>query len=104
MDLDLSDEHRAFRELVRGFADEVIAPQAAAFDEREEFPLETVERMGELGLFGVPFPEEVGGQGGDLLMVCLALEEIGRYDSSLAITLEAAVGLAAEPLFRVGPP
>jgi short/branched chain acyl-CoA dehydrogenase len=60
--------------------------------------------MGEIGLFGIPFPEKVGGQGGDLLMFCLALEEIGRYDSSVAITLEAAVGLAANPLFRYGTP
>jgi alkylation response protein AidB-like acyl-CoA dehydrogenase len=104
MDLDLPEEHLAFRELVRGFAEEVVAPQAAASDEREEFPLETVKRMGELGLFGVPFPEDVGGQGGDLLMMCLALEEVGRYDSSLAITLEAAVGLAANPIHRFGTP
>ena len=102
MDLSLSEEQRAFRDLVRGFAEEVVAPQAAAFDEREEFPLETIHRMGDLGLFGIPFPEDVGGQGGDLLMLCLALEEIGRYDSSIAITLEAAVGLAANPLFRFG--
>jgi alkylation response protein AidB-like acyl-CoA dehydrogenase len=102
VDLSLSEEQAAFRRLVRGFAEEVVAPNAAATDEREAFPLETVRAMGELGLFGIPFPEEVGGQGGDLLMFCLALEEIGRYDSSVAITLEAAVGLAANPLFRYG--
>ncbi|MEX2421275.1 MAG: acyl-CoA dehydrogenase family protein, partial [Actinomycetota bacterium] len=71
-------------------------------DEREEFPLEVVKRMAEIGLFGIPFPEEVGGQGGDLLSFCLCVEEIGRFDSSVAITLEAAVGLAANPVFRFG--
>jgi short/branched chain acyl-CoA dehydrogenase len=102
VDLSLSEEQAAFQRLVREFAEEVVAPNAAASDEREAFPLETVRAMGELGLFGIPFPEKVGGQGGDLLMFCLALEEIGRYDSSVAITLEAAVGLAANPLFRYG--
>jgi short-chain 2-methylacyl-CoA dehydrogenase len=102
VDLSLSEEQAAFQRLVREFAEGVVAPNAAATDEREAFPLETVRAMGELGLFGIPFPEEVGGQGGDLLMFCLALEEIGRYDSSVAITLEAAVGLAANPLFRYG--
>jgi alkylation response protein AidB-like acyl-CoA dehydrogenase len=102
MDFDLTQEQLAFRQLVREFAEEVVAPAAAGSDEREEFPLEVVKRMGELGLFGIPFPEEYGGQGGDLLTLCLALEEIGRWDSSVAITLEAAVGLAANPVFRFG--
>jgi short-chain 2-methylacyl-CoA dehydrogenase len=102
VDFELTDEQRAFQELVREFAEEVVAPEAAGYDEREEFPLEVVKRMGELGLFGIPFPEEVGGQGGDLLTFCLCLEEIARWDSSVAITLEAAVGLAANPLFRFG--
>ncbi|MGZ5353453.1 MAG: acyl-CoA dehydrogenase family protein [Actinomycetota bacterium] len=102
MDFDLSDEQRAFRALVREFAEEVVAPAAAGSDEREEFPLEVVKRMGELGLFGIPFPEELGGQGGDLLTFCLCLEELARWDSSVAITLEAAVGLAANPVFRFG--
>jgi alkylation response protein AidB-like acyl-CoA dehydrogenase len=102
MDFELTEEQRAFLRLVREFAAEVVAPAAPGADEREEFPLEVVKRMGELGLFGIPFPEDYGGQGGDLLMLCLALEEIGRWDSSLAITLEAAVGLAANPMFRFG--
>jgi alkylation response protein AidB-like acyl-CoA dehydrogenase len=102
VDLSLSEEQRAFQRLVREFAEEVVAPNAAAFDEREAFPLETIRAMGELGLFGIPFPEDVGGQGGDLLTFCLALEEVARYDSSVAITLEAAVGLAANPLHRYG--
>ncbi|HEX6330771.1 MAG TPA: acyl-CoA dehydrogenase family protein [Actinomycetota bacterium] len=102
MNFELTEEQRAFRHLVREFAEEVVAPAAPGYDEREEFPLEVVKRMGELGLFGIPFPEEVGGQGGDLLTFCLCLEEIARYDSSVAITLEAAVGLAANPLYRFG--
>ena len=102
MDFDLTDEQRSFQTLVREFAEEVVAPAAAGYDEREEFPLEVVKRMGELGLFGIPFPEEYGGQGGDLVAFCLCLEEIARWDSSVAITLEAAVGLAANPIYRFG--
>ena len=102
MDFDLTQEQEDLRAAVRSFAEEVVAPAAADADEREEFPLETVKRMAEIGLFGIPFPEEVGGQGGDLLSFCLCLEEIARYDSSVAITLEAAVGLAANPVFRFG--
>ncbi len=102
MDFDLTQEQEDLRAAVRAFAEEVVAPAAAEADEREEFPLETVKRMAEIGLFGIPFPVEVGGQGGDLLSFCLCLEEIARYDSSVAITLEAAVGLAANPVFRFG--
>jgi short-chain 2-methylacyl-CoA dehydrogenase len=102
VDFDLTDEQRSFQTLVREFAEEVVAPGAAGYDEREEFPLEVVKRMGELGLFGIPFPEEYGGQGGDLVTFCLCLEEIARWDSSVAITLEAAVGLAANPIYRFG--
>jgi alkylation response protein AidB-like acyl-CoA dehydrogenase len=102
VDFDLTPEQDELRSAVRAFAEDVVAPAAAEADEREEFPTEIVKRAAELGLFGIPFPEEVGGQGGDLLSFCLCLEEIGRYDSALAITLEAAVGLAANPLFRFG--
>jgi len=102
VNFELTEEQRAFQELVRSFAEEVVAPAATGYDEREEFPLEVVKRMGELGLFGIPFPEAYGGQGGDLLAFCLCLEELARWDSSVAITLEAAVGLAANPIFRFG--
>ncbi len=102
MDFDLSPEQEQLRAAVRAFAGEVVAPAVAEADEREEFPTDVVKRAAEMGLFGIPFPEEVGGQGGDLLSFCLCLEEIGRYDSSLAITLEAAVGLAANPVHRFG--
>jgi alkylation response protein AidB-like acyl-CoA dehydrogenase len=102
VDFELTQEQRDFQDLVRGFAEEVVAPAAAGHDEREEFPLDVIRRMAELGLFGVPFPEEYGGQGGDLLTFCLGLEEVARWDSSVAVTLEAAVGLAANPIFRFG--
>jgi short/branched chain acyl-CoA dehydrogenase len=102
VDFELTPVQQDLQAAVRAFAEEVVAPGAAEADEREEFPTETVKRMAELGLFGIPFPEELGGQGGDLLSFCLCLEELARYDSSLAITLEAAVGLAANAIFRFG--
>jgi short/branched chain acyl-CoA dehydrogenase len=102
VDFELTPEQQDLQAAVRAFAEEVVAPAAAEADEREEFPTETVKRMAELGLFGISFPEELGGQGGDLLSFCLCLEELARYDSSLAITLEAAVGLAANAVFRFG--
>ena len=102
MDFELTPEQQDLQAAVRAFAEEVVAPAAAEADEREEFPTQTVKRMAELGLFGIPFPEELGGQGGDLLSFCLCLEELARYDSSLAITLEATVGLAANAIFRFG--
>jgi alkylation response protein AidB-like acyl-CoA dehydrogenase len=102
VDFDLSEEQRAFRDAVREFAEEVIAPQAHEFDRREEFPLETVRRLGELGVFGLPFPERYGGLDGDFVTFCLCLEEVARIDSSLAVTIEAAVGLGANPIHRFG--
>jgi short-chain 2-methylacyl-CoA dehydrogenase len=102
MDLDLTQEQRDFQRAVREFAEEVVAPVAAEFDRREEFPLEVVKRMGELGLFGLPFPQEYGGLDGDMVTFCLCLEELGRVDSSVAVTLEAAVGLGANPIYRYG--
>src|SRR5438874_12510447 len=71
-------------------------------DRREELPLDIVKQMGEMGLFGLPFPEEYGGQGADFLTFCIAVEEVARVDSSMAITLEAAVGLGANPIFADG--
>ncbi|HEX9236390.1 MAG TPA: acyl-CoA dehydrogenase family protein [Actinomycetota bacterium] len=102
MDFDLSAEHEAFRKAVREFAEDVVRPRAEEMDRLEEFPLDIVKQMGELGLFGIPFPEDYGGQGGDFTMFCLAVEELGRVDSSVAITLEAAVGLGANPIFADG--
>jgi short-chain 2-methylacyl-CoA dehydrogenase len=102
MDLDLAPEQQDFVAALREFVDEVIRPQAESWDEGHELPLDAVKQMAELGLFGLPFPEEYGGSGGDFMTLCLAIEEIARVDSSLAITLEAAVGLGAMPIFRFG--
>ncbi|HET7310556.1 MAG TPA: acyl-CoA dehydrogenase family protein [Mycobacteriales bacterium] len=102
MDFRLSDEHESLRKTVEQFAREVVAPQAVESDREERFPYDVVRQMGELGLFGLPFPEEYGGMGGDFLALCLAIEELARADSSVAITLEAAVGLGSMPVFRFG--
>jgi short/branched chain acyl-CoA dehydrogenase len=102
MDFDLSEEQREFQKIVRGFVDDAIRPNAERWDEAHELPMEAVEQMAGLGLFGLPFPEEYGGSGADFLTLCLAIEEIARVDSSLAITLEAAVGLGAMPVYRFG--
>ncbi len=102
MDFDLTQEQVDFRAAVREFADEVVAPRAAEMDERGELPMDIVKQMGEMGLFGLPFPEEYGGQGADFLTLCIAIEELGRVDSSIAITLEAGVGLGANPIYEFG--
>jgi len=98
----LDDEQEALRATVADFAREVIAPVIGDFYERGEFPYDIVARMGKLGLFGLPFPVEHGGMGGDYFAFCLALHELARVDSSVAITLEAAVGLGAMPIYRFG--
>lgn len=100
----LSDEHRELAQTVRDFAVEVVAPVSAKHDEEHSFPYAIVEQMAKMGLFGLPFPEEVGGMGGDYLSLCLAIEELGRVDQSVAITLEAAVSLGSMPIFRAGTP
>lgn len=102
MDFDLTQEQRDFQQAVRTFAEDVVAPQAEASDRTETFPLDVVRAMGELGLFGLPFPQTYGGLDGDFVTFCLCLEELARVDSSVAITLEAAVGLGANPIFRFG--
>ena len=102
MDLDLSPEQQDFQKTVRSFVDDVIRPNAERWDQEHELPMTAVSQMAELGLFGLPFPEEYGGSDADFLTLCLAIEEIARVDSSLAITLEAAVGLGAMPIFRFG--
>jgi len=98
----LDDEHAALRCAVEDFAHDVVAPRAAALDEAGEFPYDIVAQMARMGLFGLPFPEEHGGMGGDYFGLCLAIEELARVDSSVAITLEAAVSLGAMPIFRFG--
>ncbi|MDQ1444929.1 MAG: short-chain 2-methylacyl-CoA dehydrogenase [Acidimicrobiaceae bacterium] len=102
MDFDLSSEQEAFRKVVRDFAEAEIAPHAEAWDRDHVFPVDTVLAMGELGLFGLPFPEEYGGSGADFTTLCLAIEELGRIDQSMGITLEAGVGLGANPIYTFG--
>src|SRR3954462_2261305 len=102
MDFRLSDEHEALRKTVETFAREVVAPQAAEHDRTEEFPYDVIAQMGQMGLFGLPFPESYGGMGGDFFALCLAIEELARAGSSVAITLEAAVGLGSMPVYRFG--
>jgi short/branched chain acyl-CoA dehydrogenase len=98
----LNDEHEALRSTVEDFARDVVAPVIGGYYERGEFPYEIVSRMAKLGLFGLPFPEEYGGMGGDYFAFCLALHELARVDSSVAITLEAGVALGAMPVYRFG--
>jgi alkylation response protein AidB-like acyl-CoA dehydrogenase len=98
----LTEEQQALVETVRDFAREVVAPGIATHYEEHTFPYGIVRQMGKMGLFGLPFPEEYGGMGGDYLALCLALEELARADSSVAITLEAAVSLGAMPIYRFG--
>jgi butyryl-CoA dehydrogenase len=102
VDFDLASEQEAFRKVVRDFAEAEIAPHAEQWDRDHSFPVETVKAMGELGLFGLPFPEEYGGSGADFATLCIAIEEISRVDQSLGITLEAGVGLGASPIFHFG--
>ena len=98
----LTEEQRELAAMVRTFADEVVAPQAYEADRTKTLSMDVVRGMGELGLFGLPFPEEVGGQGGDSVALGLAIEGLGRVDQSVAITLEAGVCLGAMPVFRFG--
>ena len=101
-DYRLSAEQEEFRRTVEDFARVVVAPKAFDYDERGEFPYDVVKQMADMGLFGLPFPEELGGRGGDYFTLCLAIEELARVDSSVAITLEAAVSLGAMPVYRFG--
>ncbi|MYW65960.1 acyl-CoA dehydrogenase [Streptomyces sp. SID8379] len=102
MDHHLSPEHEELRRTVEEFAHDVVAPKIGDYYERHEFPYEIVREMGRMGLFGLPFPEEYGGMGGDYLALGIALEELARVDSSVAITLEAGVSLGAMPLHLFG--
>src|SRR6516165_4793877 len=98
----LAPEQQDLRDTVAEFARDVVAPVIGGYYERGEFPYDIVARMAKLGLFGLPFPEEYGGMGGDLFALGLSLEELARVDSSVAITLEAAVALGAMPIYRFG--
>src|SRR5215207_7698363 len=102
MDFLLSDDHQAIQELVRDFARNEIAPVAEELDREKRFPYEIVGKLGELGLMGIPFPEEHGGGGGDTLAYALAVEELARVDSSVAITLCAHTSLGPQPIALFG--
>ena len=98
----LPDHYEQLAKTVRDFARSVVAPVSAKHDAEHSFPYEVVSGMADMGLFGLPFPEEYGGMGGDYFALCLALEELGKVDQSVAITLEAGVSLGAMPVYRFG--
>jgi short/branched chain acyl-CoA dehydrogenase len=100
--VEFKEEHVAFRKVMREFADAEIAPFSREWDRTKTFPLDAVAKMGDLGLFGLPFDERYGGSGSDFTTVCIAIEELARVDQSMAITLEAAVGLGINPIAEFG--
>src|ERR671915_318173 len=102
MDFDLSDDHELIRRTVRDFAEGEVAPVAEELDREKRFPYEIVAKLGELGLMGIPFPEEVGGAGGDSLAYAIAVEELARVDSSVAITMCAHTSLGTQPIYLFG--
>jgi short/branched chain acyl-CoA dehydrogenase len=102
MDFDFTDEHNALRSMVREFADDRIAPHAEQWDTEHYFPTEVVREMGDLGLFGITADEAWGGAGADFTSLCIAIEEIARVDQSMAITIEAGVGLGINPIHEFG--
>ncbi len=104
MSFALSREHEELRGVVRAWAAETIAPSIAEWDRKHHFPVDVVQQMGDLGLLGITSPAEYGGGDGDFTSLCVAIEEVGRVDQSLGITLEAAVGLGINPILTFGTP
>ncbi len=102
MDFELTEEQRMFRRMVRDFSEKEIAPRAEEIDETDRFPDDLFRRMGELGILGLPFPEEYGGSGGEYTSMVIALEEIARVSGSMAITLDAHTSLCCEPIYLFG--
>jgi len=102
MDFELTEEHRMIARMVREFAEKEIAPRAEEIDATDQFPDDLFRRMGELGILGIPFPEEYGGSGGDYTSMVLALEEVARVSGSMAITLDAQTSLYCEPIYLFG--
>ncbi|MFZ2227350.1 MAG: acyl-CoA dehydrogenase family protein [Candidatus Nanopelagicaceae bacterium] len=100
--MQLSEDHQTLAKTVREFANNVLAPVAAKHDREQSFPYDVIKKMGAMGIFGLPFPEEVGGMGGDFLSLCLAIEELARIDQSVAVTVEAGVGLGSMLIYRTG--
>lgn len=99
---ELSEDHELFRKVVREFAEAEVAPHVAEWDRDHRFPVELIGKMGDLGLFGLIAPEQYGGSGGDFTSLCVAIEELGRVDQSIGITLEAGVGLGINPILTFG--
>ncbi len=99
---ELSKDHEDFRAVVREFAEAEVAPHAAAWDREHHFPVDLIPKMGDLGLFGLVVPEEFGGADGDFTSLCVAIEELGRVDQSIGITLSAGVGLGINPILTYG--
>jgi alkylation response protein AidB-like acyl-CoA dehydrogenase len=99
---ELSEDHELFRKVVREFAEAEVAPHIAEWDRDHRFPVELIGKMGDLGLFGLIAPEQYGGSGGDFTSLCVAIEELGRVDQSIGITLEAGVGLGINPILTFG--
>jgi butyryl-CoA dehydrogenase len=102
MDFDFTDEHNALRSMVREFANDRIAPHAERWDLEHHFPTDVVKEMGDLGLFGITADEAWGGAGAEFTSLCIAIEEIARVDQSMAITIEAGVGLGINPIHEFG--
>ena len=102
MSFELSQDHEDFRKVVRDFAEREVAPHVARWDREHYFPVELVPAMGELGLFGLVVGEEFGGAGADFTSLCVAIEELGRVDQSIGITLSAGVGLGINPILTFG--
>ena len=100
--MEFKEEHVAFRKVMRDFADSEIAPHAREWDRTGSFPLDAVAKMADLGLFGLPFDERYGGSNSDFTTLCIAIEELAEVDQSVAITLEAAVGLGIFPIAEYG--
>jgi alkylation response protein AidB-like acyl-CoA dehydrogenase len=102
MNYELSADHETFRKVVRDFAEREVAPHVGQWDRDHHFPVDVVQAMGELGLFGLVVPEQYGGSGADFTSLCVAIEELGRVDQSIGITLEAGVGLGINPILTYG--
>lgn len=98
----LTEDHETFRKVVRDFAEREVAPHVAQWDREHHFPVDVVKAMGELGLFGLNVPEEYGGADADFTTLCVAIEELGRVDQSIGITLSAGVGLGINPILTFG--
>ena len=102
MQFKLTEEHEMIRKMVRDFALNEVAPTAAERDEEERFDREIFDKMAELGLTGIPWPEQYGGIGSDYLAYCIAIEELSRVDASIGVTLSAHISLAGWPIYKFG--